>query len=126
MSQQVEASKLKKGSYVIIEDEPCEVKEASKSMAGKHGHAKVSIRAESIFDGQSYRKKVGADHKMMAPTIEKKTGQIVSKDGNMAQVMDLDTYQTEGMELPDDLDVGEGGEISFWEVDGRKLVKGEA
>jgi len=126
MSQQVEASSLSKGSYVIIDDEPCEVKEASKSMAGKHGHAKVSIRAESIFDGSSHQVKVGADHKMMTPRIDKKTGQIVSKDGDMAQVMDMDSYQTEEMQLPADLDVDEGDEIKFWEVDDRKLVKGEA
>lgn len=126
MSQQVEASSLSKGSYVLIDGEPCEVKEASKSMAGKHGHAKVSIRAVSIFDGRSYQEKVGADHKMMSPTINKKTGQIVSKDGTMAQVMDMDTYETEEMKLPDDLDVDEGGEISYWEVEGRKLVKGKA
>lgn len=126
MSQQVEASKLKKGSYVIIDDEPCKVKDASKSMAGKHGHAKVSIRAEGIFDGRSRQKKVGADHKMMTPTINKKTGQIVSRDGDMAQVMDMDTYQTEEMKLPEDLDVDEGEEISYWEVEGRKLVKGKA
>ena len=126
MSSQVEASKLKKGSYVIIDDEPCEVKEASKSMAGKHGHAKMKIRAEGIFDGQGYNEQVPADHKMMAPTIEKKTGQIVSKDGNLAQVMDMDTYQTEEMELPDDLDVSEGEEISYWVVEDRNLVKGKA
>lgn len=126
MAHQVEAGKVKKGSYIILEDEPCLVKDASKSMAGKHGHAKVSIRAESIFDGKSYSTKIGADHKIMTPEIRKKSGQVVSKDGSMAQVMDLDTYQTEEMKLPDDLEVNEGEEIKFWEVDGRTLVKGKA
>jgi translation initiation factor 5A len=63
---------------------------------------------------------------MMAPRIEKKTGQVVSKDGAVAQIMDMDTYETEEMELPDDLDVNEGEEIKYWVVDDRNLVKGKA
>ncbi len=126
MGHQIEAGKLSKGDYVIIDDEPCIVKEASKSMAGKHGHAKVKVRAEGVFDGQSYNGKWGADHKLLTPQINKKEGQVVSKDGNMAQVMDMDTYETEEMKLPDDLDVDEGEEIKFWEIDDRNLVKGKA
>ncbi|MDY6761840.1 MAG: translation initiation factor IF-5A [Candidatus Nanohaloarchaea archaeon] len=126
MAHQMEAGDVSKGDYVIIDDEPCEVQEASKSMAGKHGHAKVSIRAEGVFDGQSYNGKWGADDKLLTPNIQKKTGQVVSKDGTVAQVMDMDTYETEEMQLPDDLDVAEGEEISFWEIEDRKLVKGKA
>lgn len=126
MAHQVEAGSVSKGDYVIIDDDPCKVKEASKSMAGKHGHAKVSIRAEGIFDGSSHQGKWGVDHKLMTPNISKKTGQIVSKDGKVAQVMDMETYETEEMQLPDDLDVSEGEEIKFWEIDDRKLIKGKA
>ncbi len=126
MAHQVEAGKVKEGSYVMIDDEPCLVKKASKSMAGKHGHAKVKIRAEGLFDGQSHRGKWGSDDKLLKPEIKKKTGQVVSKDGSLAQIMDMDTYETEDMQLPDDLDVDEGEEIKFWVVDGRNLVKGKA
>lgn len=126
MGHQTEAGSLSKGDYVILDDEPCIVKEASKSMAGKHGHAKVKIRAEGVFDGRSHNEKVGADHKLLTPRINKKTGQIVSKDGDMAQVMDMETYETGEMKMPDDLDVSEGDEIKFWEIDDRKLIKGKA
>lgn len=126
MGQQVDASSLKKGSYVIIDDEPCEVKTAKKSAPGKHGHAKMKIRAEGMFDGQSYNETVPAEHKMLAPTIQKKTGQVVSRDGTMAQVMDMETYETQEMKLPEDLDVDEGEEIKFWDVEGRIMVKGKA
>lgn len=126
MSRQVEASKLSKGDYVILDDEACVVKDATTSAPGKHGHAKTSIRAESVFDGSSHRTKVPGDHKLVAPTINKKTGQVVSKGGGVAQVMDMDTYETEDMQLPDDLDVDEGEEISYWVIQGRKLVKGKA
>ena len=37
----VEAGSLKKGSYVIIDDEAYRVVDTQKSKSGKHGHAKA-------------------------------------------------------------------------------------
>jgi translation initiation factor 5A len=61
---------------------------------------------------------------MMQPDVSKKVGQVVSREGNIAQVMDMDTYETEEMELPEDLDAGEGDKIKYWEIEDRVLVKG--
>ncbi len=124
MASQVEASKLKSGSYVIIDGEPCEVRSVSKSSPGKHGSAKCKIKARGVFDEKDRHITKPGDSMMMSPDIEKKVGQIVSKDGNIAQVMDMDTYETEEMELPEDLGANEGDEIKFWQIDDRKLVKG--
>jgi len=108
----------------MIEGEPCEVKDTSKSSPGKHGSAKIKIKAKGVFDDKNRHITKPADKMMMSPDIDKKVGQIVSKEGNIAQVMDMDTYETEEMELPDDLDAGEGDEIKFWQIEDRKLVKG--
>ncbi len=124
MAKQVEASSLKRGRYVIIDDEPCEVRGTSKSSPGKHGSAKVKIKARGVFDDKDRHITKPGDTMMMSPDIDKKVGQVVSRDGNIAQVMDMDTYETEEMELPDDLDAGEGDEIKYWVIEDRKLVKG--
>ncbi len=124
MPKQVEASSVRKGSYIIIDDEPCEVRGVSKSSPGKHGSAKAKIKARGIFDEKDRHITKPGDAMMMSPDISKKVGQIVSKEGDIAQVMDMDTYETEEMQLPEDLDVSEGEEIKFWEIDDRKLVKG--
>lgn len=126
MPSQVEASNLRSGSYVIIDGEPCEVRGTSKSSPGKHGSAKHKIKARGVFDGKDRHITKPGDAMMMSPDIEKKVGQIVSRDGNIAQVMDMDTYETEEMELPDDLSAGEGDEIKYWMFDDRVLVKGLA
>ncbi|HIE37291.1 TPA: translation initiation factor IF-5A, partial [Candidatus Geothermarchaeota archaeon] len=42
---------LKKGSYVIIDGEPCKVIEITKSKKGKHGSAQARVVAIGIFDG---------------------------------------------------------------------------
>ncbi len=124
MPKQVEASSVRKGSYVIIEDEPCEVRGVSKSSPGKHGSAKCKIKARGVFDEKDRHITKPGDAMMMSPDIDKKVGQIVSKDGDIAQVMDMDTYETEEMQLPEDLEVSEGEEIKYWQIDDRKLVKG--
>jgi translation initiation factor 5A len=127
MPQQVEAGKLREGSFVMIDGEPCEVRSVSKSSPGKHGSAKAKIKARGLFDDKDRHITKPGDAMMMSPDLDKKVGQIVSKESEtVAQVMDMDSYETEEMQLPEDLDVSEGDKIDFWVVDDRKLVKGKA
>jgi translation initiation factor 5A len=121
---QTEAGKVREGSYIIIDGDPCEVRSVSKSSPGKHGSAKAKIKAKGVFDGKNRHITKPVDSNMMSPSVERKTGQVVSKEGSIAQVMDMDTYETEEMELPEDLDASEGDEIEFQVFDDRKLVKG--
>lgn len=124
MAHQTKASKLSSGNNVMIDGEPCEVRDVSMSSPGKHGSAKAKIKARGIFDEKDRHITKPGDAMMMQPDVDKKVGQVVSRDGNIAQVMDMDTYETREMELPDDLDAGEGDEIKFWEIEDRILVKG--
>ena len=127
MPQQVEAGKLRNGSFVMIDGEPCEVRSVSKSSPGKHGSAKAKIKARGLFDDKDRHITKPGDAMMMSPDLDKKVGQIVSKESEtVAQVMDMDSYETEEMQIPEDLDVSEGDKIDFWVVDDRKLVKGKA
>lgn len=124
MPHQTEAGKVREGSYVIIDGDPCEVRSVSKSSPGKHGSAKAKIKAKGVFDGKNRHITKPVDSMMMSPSVERKTGQVVTKEGNIAQVMDMESYETEEMELPEDLDASEGDEIEFQVFDDRKLVKG--
>lgn len=124
MAHQTQASNLSKGNHVMIEGEPCEVRGVSMSSPGKHGSAKAKIKARGIFDEKDRHITKPGDSMMMQPDVDKKIGQIVSKEGNIAQVMDMDTYETSEMELPEDLNAGEGDEIKYWVIEDRILVKG--
>lgn len=125
MAKQTEASSVREGSVIKIDGEPCEVRSVSKSSPGKHGSAKIKIKARGMFDEKDRHITKPGDSVMMSPEVDKRAGQIVSRDGNIAQVMDMDSYETQEMELPEDLDAGEGDEIKYWEVDDRVLVKGK-
>lgn len=123
MSSQIEAKDLKQGSYVIIDDEPCEVKKLKKSAPGKHGHAKLKIQAEGIFDNKTRVINKPGDAMMMSPDVQRKSGQIVSESGNIAQIMDLGDYETFEVNVPEDVDIEESEEVTYWDVDGKKTLK---
>ncbi|MBC5793370.1 MAG: translation initiation factor IF-5A [Nanohaloarchaea archaeon] len=125
MPTQIEAGKVRNGTYVMIDEEPCEVRSVSKSSPGKHGSAKAKIKAKEIFGGKNKHITKPVDSMMMSPDVENKVGQVVSKEGTIAQVMDMDTYETEEMELPEDLTISEGEEIEYKQIEDRKLFEGK-
>ncbi|MCJ7450285.1 MAG: translation initiation factor IF-5A [Candidatus Nanohaloarchaeota archaeon QJJ-9] len=125
MKHQIEAKSVSKGDYVMIDDEPCEVRKVNKSAPGKHGHAKFRIQAEGIFDEKVRNVTKSGEKKLLSPSTEKKVGQIVSKDGDISQVMDMDTYETEEMKMPEEMDVSEGEEIRFQIIGDRKKILGK-
>jgi translation initiation factor 5A precursor (eIF-5A) len=53
--QQTEVRELDEGSYVNIDDVPCQINSYSTAKPGKHGSAKARIEAEGVFDGQKRR-----------------------------------------------------------------------
>ncbi|ADB61968.1 translation initiation factor eIF-5A [Haloterrigena turkmenica DSM 5511] len=121
--QQTEVRDLQEGSYVMIEDTPCKINAYSTAKPGKHGSAKARVEAEGVFDGKKRSLSQPVDAKIWVPIIERKQGQIVSVDGDDMQVMDLETYETITMRVPDDADVSPDENIEYLEMeDQRKIV----
>ncbi|GAB3676271.1 translation initiation factor IF-5A [Halopiger thermotolerans] len=121
--QQTEVRDLQEGSYVMIEDTPCKINSYSTAKPGKHGSAKARIEAEGVFDGKKRSLSQPVDAKIWVPIIERKQGQVVSVDGDDMQVMDLETYETITMRVPDDADVSPDENIEYLEMeDQRKIV----
>lgn len=122
--EQKEVRDLQEGNYVMIDGAPCKIDSYSTAKPGKHGSAKASIDATGVFDGNKRSLSQPVDAKVWVPIIERKQGQVVNKeDGNVAQVMDLESYETITMELPAGADAGNGDEIEYLEYEGdRKVV----
>ncbi|AGB37802.1 translation initiation factor IF-5A [Natronococcus occultus] len=121
--QQQEVRDLQEGSYVVIDDAACKINSYSTAKPGKHGSAKARIEAEGVFDGKKRSLSQPVDAKIWVPIIERKQGQVVSVDGSDMQVMDLETYETITMKVPDDQDVSPDENIEFLEMeDQRKII----
>ncbi len=121
--QQKEVRDLQEGAYVMIDDTPCVINSYSTAKPGKHGSAKARIEAQGVFDGKKRSLSQPVDAKIWVPIIERKQGQVVSVDGNDMQVMDLETYETITMRIPEDKDVSPDEDIEYLEMeDQRKIV----
>ena len=121
MKEQVEVRELKEGRYVIIDDEPCIIKGISHSKPGKHGSAKARVDAVGIFDGQKRSVVNPVTAKTYVPTVERRTGQVLSVSEKSVQLMDMGTYET--LDVPitaeDKPKLEQGKEVAYLNVMGR-------
>jgi translation initiation factor 5A len=124
-TKQVQATTLKKGSYVILDNIPCKITNVDKSSTGKHGHTKCRIDAVSLFDDKKIVKVLPGHENVLIPLIDKRTAQILSVSGDTANVMDADNYETFDIKIPNEYkeQVKEGGEVLYWIVMGEKVIK---
>ncbi len=107
----------------MIDDTPCEINSYSTAKPGKHGSAKARVEAEGVFDGKKRSLSQPVDAKVWVPIIDRKQGQVVSVTGDDAQVMDLETYDTFTMRIPEGEDLNPDDEIEYLEYeDQRKIV----
>ena len=121
--EQKEVRELQEGNYVMIEDAACKINSYSTAKPGKHGSAKARIDAKGVFDEKKRSLSQPVDAKIWVPIIGRKQGQIVSKESaTVAQVMDLDTYETVTMQIPEDIDVQADDNIEYLEFEGQRKI----
>ena len=120
--QQTEVRELQEGGYVMIDDAACKITSYSTAKPGKHGSAKARIDAKGVFDGKKRSLSQPVDAKIWVPIIERKQGQVVSTDGSDMQVMDLETYETITMRIPEDVDVSPDDDIEYLEMEGQRKI----
>lgn len=123
-----EVRNLKRGRYIIIDDEPCKVTDITTSSPGKHGSAKARIEAVGIFDDKKRFIIKPTGDKIDSPIIDKRSGMITAMMGDRIQLMDMETYETFEVPTPDPEKVegtlAESAEVEYLETLGRyKMVR---
>ena len=121
-TKQVEVRDLDEGSYVMVDDTACKIDGYSTAKPGKHGSAKARVEARGVFDGKRRNLSQPVDAKIRVPIINRKQGQVVSVDGDEAQVMDLETYDTFTLALPDDVSLSPDDEIEYLEMEQQRKI----
>jgi translation initiation factor 5A len=124
MKQVTEVRQLKVNRYMIIDEEPCKIVSITTSKPGKHGEAKARIEAIGVFDNQKRSVVHPVRHKAHVPIIDKRVAQVVAVMGDQVQLMDMETYETFDMAIPDDFKgkITPGEEIHYLEALGRKKI----
>ncbi len=119
------AGSMQKGNYVVIDGAACIVTDVKISRPGKHGHAKVNLTAVGMIDGKKRNIVVPGHDNLEVPVIEKKNAQVLSVSGDSCNVMDMETYETFDLAIPDELkgQISEGQVVVYWVILNDRVLK---
>ena len=133
--RRTEIQKLKTGQYIMVEDEPCQIKATERSKSGKHGHAKVRVVCVGVFDNNKRSLTIPSGHMCEIPEIIKGTAQISFIEDTLINIMDLESYESMDVNWPADEDLisklkklkADPGKMSlaqleYWKLAGKTLV----
>lgn len=116
---------LNLGNYVVIDGVACTVSGKQTSRPGKHGHAKVRLEGVGIIDGKKRVVVMPGHDKIETPIIDKRNAQVLSIQGNVANAMDSETYETFDLDIPEELreQCVEGCNVVYWIILQDKVMK---
>jgi translation initiation factor 5A len=125
VSKVIDATEMRIGTFVMIDDVAHQVKKMDVSKTGKHGHAKVRFEATSAFTGKKKVMVIPGHDKFEVPMIDKRTAQVLSVSGNTASLMDSESFENMDLEIPEELEgqVQDGSNVEYWDIEGDKLLK---
>ena len=121
----IAANNVQKGSSIVLEGAACKVVDVEISKPGKHGHSKVRISAVGLVDEKKRIVVMPGHDNIEVPIIEKKTAQVLSVHGDIANVMDSETYETFDLKIPEEFkgEVIEGSSVLYWTILNDKVIK---
>lgn len=124
-TKMISANNVQKGSSIVLEGAACKVVDVEISKPGKHGHSKVKISAVGFVDDRKRIVVMPGHDNVEVPIIEKRTAQVLNVHGDMANVMDSETYETFDLKIPEELkgQVTEGSSVLYWTIMNDKVIK---
>ena len=131
-----EIQKLNEGSYIMVDDEPCEIRSTERSKSGKHGHAKVRVVCIGVFDDKKRSISFPSGELVNVPIIEKGNAQINFINDEKINILDLDSYESIDIDWPEDEQLREklkelqddpqkmsNAKLAFWRLAGNIILK---
>lgn len=119
---------LKKGDNVVVDGVASRVTKVKVSRPGKHGHAKVNLTAVGLLDEKKRNVIMPGHDKIKVPIIDKRNAQVLNISGDKANVMDMETYESFNLDIPEDEDedfsgLKSGDTILYWVILEDKVMK---
>ena len=90
----ITAHDSKPGATIMIDGNACVVRTLDISKTGKHGASKCRMDAIGILDGKKRVIAVPGSERFEVPSVEKRKAQVLSINGEIANVMDLENFET--------------------------------
>jgi len=118
----MEIKHLKKGSYIMHKGEPALIKAMGLVVTGTHSHGKMKLDVQGIFSKTNDSFTLPLHERVEEAEITRKLGQLLSRNLNHGQVMDMQSYETFDSEIEEGVNAAEGDEVTFIEHQGKALV----
>jgi len=121
----IEATEMRTNTFLLLDGVAHQVKKFDISKTGKHGHAKVRFEAVNIVTGKKKVQVVPGHDRFEVPMITKHKAQVLSVQGDIATLMDSETFENLDLDIPEDLKgtVTDGIDVEYWDVEGDKMLK---
>ncbi|MGB5909798.1 MAG: translation initiation factor IF-5A [Promethearchaeia archaeon] len=133
--RRTEIQKLKTGQYIMVEEEPCQIKSTERSKSGKHGHAKVRVVCIGMFDNNKRSLTIPSGHMVEVPEIIKGNAQINFIEDTLINIMDLESYESLDVLWPSDEELVSklkdlqknpaklsSAQVEYWQIAGKTLI----
>ena len=121
----INATEARVGTNIIEDGQFFTVKKMDISRTGKHGHAKCRIEAQNMLTGSKKIFVIPGHDKLEVPLVNKNKGQVLSILDGTASVMDLESFETIEVAVPEDLkkELAENDNVEYWNIEGTLLLK---
>lgn len=121
----INATEARVGTNILLEGQPFTVKKMDVSKTGKHGHAKCRIEAAHMMTGNKKVFVVPGHDRFEVPMVMKNKAQILSIAESKASVMDLESFETIEVEIPEELksELAINDNIEYWDIEGILILK---
>ena len=122
----IQATAARSGTAIIVDGNSCIVRSNDISKSGKHGASKCRIEAIGVIDDKKRVLALPGSERFEVPTINKNKGQVLSVNNDMANLMDLTTFENFDMRITEEakeIGVKEGDSVEYWDVEGIKIIK---
>ena len=121
----INATEARVGTNILLEGQSFTVKKMDVSKTGKHGHAKCRIEAANMLTGSKKVFVIPGHERFEVPMVNKNKAQILSIADNKASVMDLESFETIEVAIPEDLkgQLAENENVEYWEIEGTLILK---
>ena len=124
-TKMVGANEVQKGGFILMGGIACKVVDLEISKPGKHGHTKVRISAMGLVDGKKRIEVMPGHDNVEIPIVEKRNAQVLSVQGEMANVMDAENYETFDIKIPEEFkgQVKDGMSVMYWVIMNERVIK---
>ena len=124
-TKMIGANQIQKGSFILMGGAACKVVDVEISKPGKHGHSKVRISAVGLVDDKKRIEVMPGHDSVEVPIIEKRNAQVLSVQGDTANVMDSETYETYDLKIPEEFkgQLKDGMSVLYWDIMNKRVIK---